>query len=185
MTMLDDEKDKIILAEIYENYKTDMLRFALSITGNKEMAEDAVHDAFLSIIKHKDKIFALSSKEKRAMVIVITKCRCIDLLRKKKHIADESIEDMEYSLETNDIPVEKQVIIIDEYNTIKKHIASLDESSRIVLEMKYVLGMSYKEIGEELGMTAKHIDTKIMRAKDKVRKLLVSGGVQDDKQQIG
>jgi len=178
--MLDDEKDRITLAEIYENYKTDMLRFALSITGNKEMAEDAVHDAFLSIIKYKDKIFTLSSNEKRATVIIITKCRSIDLLRKKKHITDESIEDMEYSLETSDIPVEKQVILIDEYNTIKKHITTLDESSRLVLEMKYVLGMSYKEIGDELGMTAKHVDTKIMRAKAKVRKLMAEGGVQDD-----
>jgi len=181
MTMLDDENDRITLAEVYENYKTDMLRYALSLTGNKEMAEDAVHDAFLSIIRYKDKIFALPNQEKRAMVIIITKCRSIDLLRKKKHIADESIEDMEYSLETNDIPVEKQVILIDEYTTIKKHIATLDEASRVVLEMKYVLGMTYKEIGEELGMTAKHVDTKIMRAKDKVRKLVVSGGVHDDK----
>ena len=170
--MLDNERDRITLAEIYENYKNDMLRFALSITGNKEMAEDAVHDAFLSIIRYKNKIFALSNHEKRAMVIVITKCRSIDLLRKKKRITDESIEDMEYSLETNDIPVEKQVILNDEYNTIKKLIASLDEASRVVLEMKYVLGMSYKEIGDELGITAKHVDTKIMRAKEKVRKLV-------------
>jgi len=116
MTMLDDEKDKITLAEIYENYKTDMLRFAMSITGNKEMTEDAVHDAFLSIIKYKDKIFALSNQEKRAMVIIITKCRSIDLLRKKKHIVDESIEDMEYSLDNNDLPVEKQVIPIMKVN---------------------------------------------------------------------
>lgn len=38
--------------------------------------------------------------------------------------------------------------------------------------MKYILNMSYKEIGEELGMTPKHVDTRIMRAKEKVRKLI-------------
>ena len=158
----------------------DMLRFALSITGNKEMAEDAVHDAFISIIKHKNKLFALSSKEIRARAILITKCRCIDLLRKSNRYADDPIEDMMYSIEDDAIPVEENVILIDEYESIKKHVATLDESSRLVLEMKYILGMSYKEIGDEMGITAKHVDTKIMRAKAKVRKLVAMGGESGD-----
>ena len=38
--------------------------------------------------------------------------------------------------------------------------------------MKYIQSMSYKEIGEELEITPKHVDTRIMRAKEKVRKLM-------------
>ncbi|WP_418884580.1 sigma factor-like helix-turn-helix DNA-binding protein [Anaerocolumna aminovalerica] len=38
--------------------------------------------------------------------------------------------------------------------------------------MKYVLGISYKEIGEKLNMTPKHVDTRNLRAKEKVRKLV-------------
>ena len=38
--------------------------------------------------------------------------------------------------------------------------------------MKYVLGISYKEIGEKLSMTPKHVNTRIYRAKEKVRKLV-------------
>ena len=49
---------------------------------------------------------------------------------------------------------------------------TIDEISKQVLVMKYLLNMSYKEIGEELGMTPKHVDTRIMRAKAKVRKLM-------------
>lgn len=49
---------------------------------------------------------------------------------------------------------------------------SIDEISKQVLLMKYILSMSYKEIGEELGMTPKHVDTRIVRAKKKVRKLM-------------
>ncbi len=49
---------------------------------------------------------------------------------------------------------------------------SIDEISKQVLIMKYIQSMSYKEIGEELGMTPKHVDTRIMRAKEKVRKLM-------------
>jgi RNA polymerase sigma-70 factor (ECF subfamily) len=43
--------------------------------------------------------------------------------------------------------------------------------------MKYIQGLSYKEIGEELEMTPKHVDTRIMRAKQKVRKLMEQEGI--------
>lgn len=49
---------------------------------------------------------------------------------------------------------------------------SIDEISRQVLIMKYVLGISYKEIGEKLSMTPKHVNMRIYRAKEKVRKLV-------------
>ncbi len=48
----------------------------------------------------------------------------------------------------------------------------LDDISKQILEMKYIIGMSYKQIGEALNITPKHVDTKIMRAKVKMRKLL-------------
>lgn len=57
---------------------------------------------------------------------------------------------------------------------------SIDEISRQVLIMKYIQSMSYKEIGEELGMTAKHVDTRIMRAKEKIRKLIGKGVKYDE-----
>ena len=60
-----------------------------------------------------------------------------------------------------------------------KCIAELDETSRLVLLMKYVQGLSYKEIGKALGMTAKHVDTRIMRAKQKVRKLIEMRGMNE------
>ena len=182
LTMLDNEDDRHSLTKIYEEHKTSMLMCALRITKNHEMAEDAVHNAFISIIKHKEKLFKLSKKELRTQVVIITKNKCIDLLRKNNFFVNEPIEDMEYRLETNDVPVEDQVITIDEYEAIRRHIASLDEVSRLVLEMKYISGMTYKEISEETGLTVKHVDTKLMRAKAKVRKLVAAGGVSVDKQ---
>jgi len=176
LAMLDNEDDKNRLAQIYEDHKSVMLRYALSITQNREMAEDAVHNAILSIINHKDKLFAFSFRELRATIIIITKNRCIDLLRKEKKVSFEQIDEMDAVLTSKDITVEGQVLLLDEYNSIRKHIASLDEISQLVLEMKYISGMTYKEIGAELDMTAKHVDTKIMRAKAKVRKLMERGG---------
>jgi len=139
------------------------------------MAEDAVHNVILSLIKHKEKYLALDGKDLRNKLIIMTKNKCIDLLRMKNAYVDEPFDEMEDVLKAKEISVEEQIIQREKYETLRTHIASLDEASKSVLEMKYLLCMTYKEISEELNMTPKHVETKIMRAKEKVRKLVAKG----------
>jgi len=179
--MLDNDEERTRLEGIYEAYKLPLHRYALRITNNKQMSEDSVHNAFLSIIKYKEKLYHLSKTEIRKWIFVITKNKCIDLLRKQNYFIGEMTDEIENSLVSDDVPVETQIILMDEYEAIRKHTASLDEASRLVLEMKYILYMTSKEIGDEMNMTAKHVDTKILRAKEKVRKLAAAGGMHYDK----
>ena len=179
LTALDTVSDQKKMAEIYEEYEPIMLRYAIKITKSKEMAEDAVHNAFLAIIKHKEKYFSLSCRDLSTQIVIITKNKCIDLLRSQNRFVADQIDDMEDLLIANDSPIEDQIILSDEYEFILEQVASLDEVSRSVLEMKYILGLSYKEIGEQLNMTPKHVDVKIMRAKEKVRKIVAKGERRD------
>ena len=169
------------MAEIYEEYEPMMLHYAKSIMKHSESAEDAVHNAFLAIIKHKDTLFLLSRMDLRARIVIMVKNKCIDLLRQQNKIIYEPLDDVEYMLESKDTPIEDQIILNDEYETLLNHIGKLDEVSRLILEMKYILGMSYKEIGTELGMTPGYVDTKIQRAKKKARKMLAIGGNPHEK----
>lgn len=172
ITMLETEQERKKMADIYEEHKHALLMYAMKVTGyNQAMAEDAVHNAFISIIKDKEKYFCLDSRDFRFSAVIIVRNKCIDLLRKEKPYADISIDELEIYLESNEKPVDEQVVISSEYAAIRRHMADIDEISRQVLIMKYALGMSYKEIGVKLNMTRKHVDTRILRAKEKVRKL--------------
>lgn len=173
IAMLETEQERKKMADIYEEHKHALLMYALKITGyNQAMAEDAVHNAFISIIKEKEKYFYLDSRDFRFSAVIIVRNKCIDLLRKEKPYADIPMDELEIFLESDDKPLDEQAIISSEYASIRRHMASIDEISRQVLIMKYVLGMSYKEIGVKLNMTPKHVDTRILRAKEKVRKLV-------------
>lgn len=108
----------------------------------------------------------------RRSAVIIVRHKCFDILRKQKHFADKSIEELEVFLESDELPVDEQVVFESEYEIIRQHINSIEEISKQVLIMKYILNMSYKEIGKELGMTPKHVDTRIMRVKAKVRRLM-------------
>ncbi|MCL2051543.1 MAG: RNA polymerase sigma factor [Lachnospiraceae bacterium] len=170
--MLDTEHERDELTKIYEEHKHAMFMYALKMTKDNELAEDAVHNAFLSIINHKEKYFSLNHKEFRCLSVVIVKNKCIDLLRKEKHYAQVPFEELELYLDGDEEPIEEQVIAKTTYIDIRNNMKNLDEISRQVLIMKYYFDMSYKEIGKELNMTPKHIDIRIMRAKEKMRKLI-------------
>lgn len=174
LASLETEEERRQMTDIYNEYKYILLRYALKITGNQDMAEDAVHNTFMAVINHKEKYLALPCRDFRRVAVVIVRNKCIDLLRAEGKYTDLPYEDLENMVEPTETSVEETVIVNDYYAGIRKHLDSLDLMSRQILDMKYVLGMSYKEIGEELGITAKHVDTRIMRAKAKVRKSLQS-----------
>ena len=172
ISMLDNEQEKKKMRDLYEENKHFIFAYAMKITGKKEIAEDALHNAFISIIQNKDKYLKLTCRDFRRSAVIIVRNKCFDILRKEKPYSNKSIEELEIFLEADETPVDDQVIFQSDYEQIRKHLDSIDEISKQVLLMKYILSMSYKEIGKELGMTPKHIDTRIMRAKEKVRKLI-------------
>ena len=172
--MLETEQERKKMTEIYEEHRHALMMYAFKITGNQEMAEDAVHNTFISIIKQKEKYFNLSGSDFRFSSVSIVKNKCIDLLRKQNFFENVPFEEAEFFIESAERSVEEQVIASSEYEAMRGHLKSIDEISRQVLVMKYYLGLSYKEIGEELGMTTKHVETRISRAKSKVRKLVKS-----------
>lgn len=180
LAMLDGEQDKKKMTELYEEFRYDCLHVALKITNNQAMAEDAVHDAFLAVIKHKEKMFALTRRDFRRKIVIIVKNKCIDLLRKNEHISFTSIDDIAHELDSGEPPVDVQVISQEDFKRMAKYISEIDQTSRLVLQMKYVQDLSYKEIGEVLGMTPKHVDTRIMRAKRKVRTLMEQEGWKNE-----
>lgn len=174
LTLMAIESDsaRVKLSELYENHKYFFLSVALKYTnGNKETAEDVIHSAFISLMEHQEKIEKLDSRELRNYCVIIVKNKCIDILRKEKRISDTPVDEY-YDLQSDEPPIESKVIRTEEYAMIKRMLSMLDDESRNILEMKYVMQMSYKEIAQETGLTAKHVDTKIMRAKAKIRKKL-------------
>lgn len=181
LSMLDNEQERKKMTDLYKEHKYVLLRYAMKITCNQSMAEDAVHNAFISIIEKKEKYLKLDCMDFRRSAVIIVRNKCIDILRKQKPFANKSIEELEIFLESDEVPVDEQILFLSEYELIRKYMNSIDEISRQVLIMKYVQSMSYKEIGEELGMTPKHVDTRVMRAKEKVRKLMEKGEKCEEK----
>ena len=87
LQMLDTPEEKVRFEEIYLKYREKMFHVADSILHNDQDAEDAVHNAFLRIIKKFSRFQNIPAKDLAPQVIVIARNEAISLQRKKKDAA--------------------------------------------------------------------------------------------------
>ena len=69
LQLIDSPEEKSRFEELYITYRKLMFHVAKGILGNDQDAEDAVHDAFLSIAKNFDKISTEDRHKTKAFVV--------------------------------------------------------------------------------------------------------------------
>ena len=165
LQMIETVEDRQKFTDLYETYRGLMFYVANQILHNAEDAEDAVHQAFLSIMENLDKISEVHSPKSRAYVIVIAENKAIDMIRARKHFADAGFDESVYGIE---IPVPGDGGLADA-------MAKLPARYRGILLLRYDMGYSTKEIGKMLGMTEDTTRKVIWRAKEALRRQLEAG----------
>ena len=84
LQMLDTPEEKVRFEQIYLKYRGLMYRVADSILHNRQDAEDAVHNAFLKIIKKFSRFQNTPAQDLAPQIVVIARNEGISLLRKRK-----------------------------------------------------------------------------------------------------
>ena len=86
LQMLDTPEEKTRFEQIYLKYRGLMYHVADKILHNRQDAEDAVHNAFLRIIRKFSRFQNASAKELAPQIVVITRNEAISLLRKRQDV---------------------------------------------------------------------------------------------------
>lgn len=173
LAALESEEERIKIQSIYDRCKHTCEMAAYGITRNHELAEDAVEDAFVDIIRHKEKYLSKSYEEIRNLVITVTKCRAVDIVRKRSNHPEFSTEDDDFD-KICDESAEDVFFNAYDYEKMLSALASLDETHKSVLELKFVANMSNDEISEQLNITKKNVEIRLYRARVKLKIILES-----------
>lgn len=162
LQMLEDLSDRDKFTLIYEKYRKLMLYVANKILNNQDDSEDAVHEAFLSIIKNIKKIRDTDCSETRSYIVIITERKAIDILHKRfPGIPYE--ENNELIGITIPPPGDSGVADI---------ISQLPARYRELILLRYANGYSTKEIATLLGMSRKNVQKVLWRAKKQLEQKL-------------
>lgn len=162
LSLIETPEDRSKFEQIYNLHKSTMMYTALQTLHDWQLAEDCVHNAFESILRNMNCVGDPASKETRALLVIITKRRAVDIYRKtNKEVLLDNVEAL--------IPP----ITPPGDNGLADIMAKLPASYQHVLILRYVHGYNSQEIGNLLGMTASGARKLLARAKTKLREELM------------
>ena len=167
--MIESEEDRSKFERVYIKYSGLMYAAAKRLLYDPFDAEDAVHQAFLSIIGNLEKIKDVDSPETRSFVVIIAEHKAIDIIRSRKHISDVQFTE---SMPGIDIPLPGDSGLADA-------MAALPARYREVLLLRFDNGYSTREIAKMMGMTVGSTQKLIWRAKEALRKRLAAEEVDE------
>ena len=98
LSMIEDDRSRERFISIYDQYKNLMFYAANRILQNEQDAEDAVHEAFLVVIRHLDCLWEDKGPYIKAFVLSIVENKAIDLWRRRQHLGEQvTFEDRLYA----------------------------------------------------------------------------------------
>lgn len=170
-----EKKEETKAEQLYSKYYKLMLYAAMELLNDQMAAEDAVHEAFIKIIKNMDKIDLNRSKETKRYVMVITERTCIDILRKHRRQAEVSLEGLqtERNLNTDVDGMEK----VYQTEVLRQMLEKMSELTRQIFLLKYGSGYDNAEIAKALHITEMTVRQRISREKRKMEKYLRKEGI--------
>jgi RNA polymerase sigma-70 factor (ECF subfamily) len=132
-------------AGLYDALKKPLLRYLWTFVRNASMAEDLLQDTFLQV--HRARHTYTPPRPVRPWIYAITRHVALMHLRsarrRKEMLPDDQLPDF---------PVPPEVETLADRSTVERLLAELPRAGREVLILHHLLGLSFEEVGQILGL---------------------------------
>lgn len=174
--MLEDELLKLrfkrgdtgVLAVIYDKYADYLLTCATALLNDPALAEDAVHDVFVSFARSVERFRLRGSLKAYLATSVVNRSR--DYLRKRPR-RPQCLDDIQLPASSQG-PPDSGLILAEQTARLSDALAQIPDDQREVVVLKIKAGLKFRQIA---AMQAVSIDTAQGRYRygmDKLRSLL-------------
>lgn len=174
--LMDTDEDRKSFEKLYHLHKNGMYHVAYSILKDEANAEDAVHDAFLSLAKNMNRITNMNFIEVRNYLIIIVRNAAFRIYNKgKREFCSEEIYENTPDLCRIEVDIENR----DSQEKLLRLIKSLDEKYGDILVLKYFYDMKDKEIAKVLDITVQNVKIRLHRGKVRLKEMIFEEGLYD------
>ena len=160
LSLLETQEDKDKFEYLYKRYAPLLKHVAYQKLQNEQMAEDAVHTAFLNIIKSFHKIDDATSHKTRHFIVIVTEHVAVDMLRKDRHIANVDFEEIASTLSVTQDMLDNVAV-----QELAEAIKALPEIYRTVLELRAYHGLNEKQSATVLNISYAAVRKRLERAR--------------------
>lgn len=164
------EGDKESFGKLYSEFFAPIFRFIYFRVNSKHIAEDLTQMVFIRIFSALPDFEAKNYGQFVSWCYTIARNSVIDFWRKKKEISLENIGEIDNNLLKEDLSeaVDKKHIS----GKIKEAMANLGDEQQEVITLKFISGLSNKEISDILGKSEDVVRQMQCRALKALRELV-------------
>jgi len=156
------------LGRIYEKYKTDMLVLAMALLNDTSVAEDVMHDVFLSFVQTIEKFRLTGSLKGYLLTCVANRSRNLNKAKHQQSVELEPAKPVSYG---SDEPL-RTIVCNEQLQQLNSTMAQLPYEQREVIMLHFQAGMTFRTIGRSLGVSANTTKSRYRYGIEKLRTIL-------------
>lgn len=168
--------DQSAFLPFYEKTAPGLMRFLLwKSSGNKELAEDILQESYVRFLLHLDRLESEEDLSIHSYLLRIVKHCLIDKVARNPHAARHHVplEDCLYRDEIRIEAKQEQAVELRELSIAMK---SLSEKDSEIIWLRDALGMSHREVADQIGLTEQASRQAYVRAKRSLLSELAATG---------
>ena len=159
------------LAVLVEEYATTLYRVAFSVLRNAADAEDAVQEAFLRVLRHRDQLDEV--RDRRVWLIRIVWNIVLDRKRRVKTRPEtDDVSELARVLPAGGLSADERAMAVQHHAHVLHCIDRLPAKERQVLVLSAFEELSSVEIASVLGITESSVRSRLFRARNLMAGLL-------------
>jgi RNA polymerase sigma-70 factor (ECF subfamily) len=160
------------LSELYDRYQGSMYGLAMRITGDAQMAQDAVQEAFVGIWRNAAR-YSGSKASVRTWMMSIAHHRAIDLVRRRRPTSPLPETETEAVGEAFRSPdVWPEVARAADAEAVRRAMSTLPDAQRETIELAYFEGLTQVEIAERTNAPLGTIKSRVRLGLMQMRRIL-------------
>lgn len=162
---------KDAFCSIYDKYRDDLLRLALSLLNEADIAEDIVHDAFTTFIRNRRQFRLTGSLKSYLATCVANKARNENRLYQRRH--HSGLDNVDLTASDSNRP-ERWIICSDEFRRLNEALVLLPYEQRETVILRAQSGMKFRHIADAQHVPIKTVQSRYRAGLNKLRSLLNS-----------
>lgn len=163
--------DREALGELYDRYASVALATALRVVGDRDQAEDVVHDAFVAVWRKIDR-YDGARGSLRSWLLTVVRNRAIDRIRTNRPSIDVGDADAQSLLRSGPNPTWEEAVRRLSAADVRAALEALPEEQRTAIELAYFGGHTYREIATITGVPQGTANGRLRLALGKLREAL-------------
>lgn len=159
---------KDAFCRIYEKYRDDLLRLAISLLNEADIAEDVVHDVFTSFIQNANRFQLTGNLKSYLATCVANRARNANRAYQRRN--NPGLDASAQASDSN--RPEKWIICSDEFRQLNKALAQLPYDQRETVILRAQGGMKFRQIAKSQRVPIKTVQSRYRIGLDKLRSML-------------